>query len=222
MSGTDASGNVPCVSYGFGSNMVPTQGTCSEIPAAQCSVTEGMTGAGMDAYPNMTCPQALDAHKVKIRGAQLTVALADSNYSTLAALVGSVEGLTKTLTDSAGAISVLAPSNAAFAKLSDELVAYLTTPSTGANFAEANALLAQILKYHVVQNDATLEGSALPIIVPIETILIPPDIDTTSLPFAVFKDATDTTTTPPPPPTTAAKALVPRWLQRPRSNNNWT
>jgi uncharacterized surface protein with fasciclin (FAS1) repeats len=211
---------VPCVSYGFGSMMIPTQGTCSMMPESECKVPDGMVGAGRDAYSaTTTCDQAMVQHQVKIRAAQLTVALADPKYKILAKLVGLIDGLADTLQDSAGSITILTPPDAAFNKLSDQLLSFLQKKDN----KESKDILEKILKYHVIKNDATLEGTPLGITVPISTVLLPPDLDVTSLNIPIYKDDNDTTTTlPTTTTTTTTQALVPKWLQRSTPNNNWT
>ena len=71
--------------------------------------------------------------------------------------------------ESAGSITVLAPTEAAFHKLPVPLVEYLTNPKNV-------DVLAKVLKYHVIKNDSSLLGEGYPSKISIDSVLVPPTL----------------------------------------------
>ena len=198
---THTTGQIACVSFGYGAMMKPCCETCTLVNSeAECVVPAGFTGGGKRAYPGLTCQEALARFRT-----EQTVLSALENYPTLVTLVGLVPGLLDTLVSSAGSITILAPSESAFGQVPAAVVEFLKRPDNV-------SVLEQVLKYHVVApNTSNLLKEAYPTVIPINKVLIPP-----SLTDAVASIAQGTTTS-------QAKQLnVPSWLARPRSNNNWS
>ena len=130
-----------------------------------------------------------------------------SNNKTLVQLVGLVPGLLDTLTASAADITVLAPSDSAFAALPPALVTFLTDPNNVDT-------LATVLKYHVISNTSDLAGEKLPPSIQIDSVLVPP-----SLQAAVAQIASSASM---PTPTRTGYKNIPSWLKPRNPGNNWT
>ena len=77
-----------------------------------------------------------------------------SNYTTLLELV-TAAGLTDTLKQSADSITVLAPTNSAFGKVSSVVLSFLSQP-------ENKETLQNVLLYHVISNPSSLNGERYP------------------------------------------------------------
>ena len=92
-----------------------------------------------------------------------------SNYTTLLELV-TAAGLTDTLKQSADSITVLAPTNNAFGKVSSVVLSFLSQP-------ENKDTLQNVLLYHVISNPSSLNGERYPPVIEIDSVLIPPSID---------------------------------------------
>ena len=123
---------------------------------------------------------------------------------TLVKLVGLIDGLLEFLVSTQENITILAPSEMAFRQLPKEVVAFLTDPKN------INTL-DKVLRYHIlVPNTNTLINERYPKVIPIDKVLIPPSLspDIAAIPVST---------------TTQTKQLnVPKWLVRPRRNNNWS
>ena len=123
---------------------------------------------------------------------------------TLVKLVGLIDGLLEFLVSTQENITILAPSERAFEQLPKEVVAFLTDPKN------INTL-DKVLRYHIlVPNTNTLINERYPKVIPIDKVLIPPSLspDIAAIPVST---------------TTQTKQLnVPKWLVRPRRNNNWS
>ena len=197
---TKSTGEIACVSFGYGAMMKPCCETCTIVNSeADCIVPSGSTGGGKRGYPGLSCDQAL----LRFRTEQAVLSALENN-STLVALVGLVPGLLDTLVSSADSITILAPSDNAFGQVPVVVLDFLKNPANV-------SVLEQVLKYHVIApNTSNLLNEAYPTVIPISNVLIPP-----SLSEAVASIAKGTTT--------KAKQLnVPKWLSRPRRNNNWS
>ena len=123
---------------------------------------------------------------------------------TLVKLVGLIDGLLEFLVSTQENITILAPSERAFQQLPKEVVAFLTDPKN-------INVLDKVLRYHIlVPNTNTLINERYPKVIPIDKVLIPPSLspDIAAIPVST---------------TTQTKQLnVPKWLVRPRRNNNWS
>ena len=139
---------------------------------------------------------------------QLSTAARDllQQLSTNTVLVQLLEsaGLTQTLLDKAGSITVLAPTNMAFNQLPPGLATTLLKP-------ENADLLTAVLLYHVIANTSNLTSETSPPVIPISSILVPPNLsdNLTSL--------TNLTSSSVP---LMSNMSPPKWLVKPKAANN--
>ena len=121
-----------------------------------------------------------------------------------------VPGLLDLLLSQAGSVTVLAPTEEAFAAVPKVVTDFLTDP--------ANVdTLKKVLQYHVIKSDNNLLGESFPASIQIDTVLIPP-----SLQSAVNDLANSAQVVHRVQMRGTHHMEIPSWMIHKKPNNNWS
>ncbi len=136
--------------------------------------------------------------------------------TTLVTLVGLVPGLLDLLLSQAGSVTILAPTEEAFANVSPVVTDFLTDPANVET-------LKTVLQYHVIKSNNNLLGESFPASIQIDTVLIPP-----SLQSAVNDLVNSAPVVPQVIPVPMVQMMgagghgFPSWMVAKKPNNNWS
>jgi uncharacterized surface protein with fasciclin (FAS1) repeats len=128
---------------------------------------------------------------------------------TLLTLVGLVPGLQDQLLSQAGGVTVLAPSEEAFAKVPSIVINFLTDP------ANVDALKT-VLEYHLIKSDSSLLAlQSFGPSIQIERVLIPPSLE--RVVNNLINSVHDVN-----PVIPMGDNSLPTWMLAKKPNNNWS
>lgn len=132
------------------------------------------------------------------------------NNTTLLTLVGLVPGLQDQLLAKAGSVTVLAPSEEAFAEVPQVVTDFLTDP------ANVDALKT-VLEYHLINSDSSLLNSqSFGPSIPIDKVLIPPSLE------SAVNDLINSAPVFSQVIPVAGVHGFPSWMFAKKPNNNWS
>lgn len=131
---------------------------------------------------------------------------------TLLTLVGLVPGLQEFLLSKAGSVTVLAPTEEAFAKVPKVVTNFLTDPTNV-------DILRKVLQFHLISSDNNLLGESFPPAIQIENVLIPPSLQ------SAVSDLANSVQVVPSVQMMSGHNMgldIPSWAIYKKPNNNWS
>ena len=168
---------------------------------------------------NSTKPPTVNQNQLPASATELLQLL---SQNTILIQLLEMSDLAQTVLDRANEVTVLAPSNNAFNRLSPAILAFLQRE-------ENSDVLREILLYHVISRDSNLAGEPSPPVIQIDSILIPPTVQNqlagvvNQVSQAVNQVTVPTAGPPPAPPPNVSGVYgqVPKWMSRSKATNNF-